>query len=109
VAVIPRFGARGAALVSLAASVLAALALLVMVHRVCRILPPAATAARVALACAGAYTAAILWPSSGLAVLVELGVIGAGIVLILVASGEITSSELSTARSWWRGRAQASG
>ena len=104
-AVIPRFGPRGAALVTLACAVLAAVALLAAVGRVCRILPPALSVARSGLISAGAYAAAALWPASGAAVLLELGVIALGIGLALVASGELTSSELSAARSWWRRRA----
>lgn len=99
---IPRYGAQGAALVTLVGAMLAALALVTIVYRECRILPPVATAARSGVVCAGAFAAAALWPASGALVLLEVGAIAAGIVLALLAAGEFTREELVVVRSWWR-------
>ena len=100
IAVIPVHGARGAAFVTLAGAVLVASSLVAAVYRVCRILPPAASAARSGAVCAGAYALASLWSTSGALVLVELGVVAAGIVLALVAAGEFTRGELAMVRAW---------
>jgi O-antigen/teichoic acid export membrane protein len=100
-AIIPRFGPRGAAVVTLACAVLAAIAMLVIVRKVCGIAPPALTLARSGLTAAGAYAAAALWPASGATVLLELAAITLGVLVALVASGEVTRAELSAARSWW--------
>jgi O-antigen/teichoic acid export membrane protein len=106
---IPRYGSQGAALVTLVGAMLAALALVAMVYRECRILPPAGTMVRSGVVCAGAYAAAVLWPASGALALPELGTIAAGIVLALLVAGEFTSEELATVRSWRRpGTPQAS-
>jgi len=99
---IPRYGPRGAALVTLAGAMLAALALMAMVYRECRILPPAATAARCGAVSLGAFAAAVLWPASGALVLLELGTIAAGVALALLAAGEFTPEELEAVRAWWR-------
>jgi O-antigen/teichoic acid export membrane protein len=103
-ALIPRAGARGAALVTFGAAALAALALAVVVHRGYRALPHWATVARAALVCAGAYAAAALWPAWGGLVLLKLATIGTGIVVAFLITGEFTPSEITAVRSWWRQR-----
>jgi O-antigen/teichoic acid export membrane protein len=100
-AVIPRYGMRGAALVTLLVSTGAALSLCVAVFRVCRMQAPLATLVRSAVVGAAAYGAAMLWAADGAAVLVELGVLGLGAVIALAGLGEFTRAELGAVRSWW--------
>jgi O-antigen/teichoic acid export membrane protein len=104
-ALIPRAGARGAALVTFTAAALAAIALAVVVQRLCRALPRWGTVARAAVVCAAAYAAAALWPVSGILVVLKLAVIGAGIVVAFLLLGEFSPAEVTAARSWWRQRA----
>ena len=101
-AVIPRYGLLGAAQVTLATSVIAAVTLCAAVFRVCRVLPPAAMAMRSAALGAAAYAAAALWAPPGALVLLELAVLATGIVLALAAMGEFTPEELSAWRAWWK-------
>ena len=103
-AVIPLFGARGAALVTLAAATLGVLTLGVAVHRLSRALPPAGSMVRSGIGCAAAYAAAAFWPAGGALVVLKLAVIGIGIVVVLLLTGELTPAELRAARSCWPGR-----
>jgi O-antigen/teichoic acid export membrane protein len=101
-ALIPRAGPQGAALVTLAAAAIAAMALVLAVRRTCGIWPPAATLLRTGAVCAAAYTAAAHWPAVGAPVVIKLGVIGSGIVIAFLLTGELTAAELTAVRSWWR-------
>jgi O-antigen/teichoic acid export membrane protein len=83
-ALIPRFGAIGAALVTTAVAGAGALAALAAVHRAWKIAPPGATVIRSAAVAALAYVAASLWPTPGVLVLGKLAAIGGGIVAALL-------------------------
>jgi len=99
VALIPRYGASGAAWVTLAASSAAAAASLVTVYRVCRILPPATTAAISVLTTVAAYAAAVTWRAPGSLVLIEVAAISGAILLTYRLTGELTPGALSPAGS----------
>ena len=97
VALIPRHGGPGAAVITLAASSAAALASLVTVYRVCRILPPATTVAISALTSVAAYAAAAVWRAPGALVLIEVGTIAGAILLTYRLTGELTPGALTPA------------
>ena len=101
-AVIPALGPAGAARVTVGIAVLAAAALVAAVARVCGILPPLGTAVRSLVLAAGAYLAALLWPASGVAVVLELAILAVAVLAMLLATGELTPEEVAAARAWWR-------
>jgi O-antigen/teichoic acid export membrane protein len=96
-ALIPGYGPRGAALVTLAVSCAAALGLLVAVQRVCRIAPPAGSVVKAVLLGAAAYLAAARWPAAGALVLLQLGLVGGAILLVYRLTGELASPALPSA------------
>lgn len=99
--VIPRFGLMGAALVTLASATLAAAAFAAAVRNVVHVSLPTPSFLRSAAAAVLVYVTALLWPArSPGATLVELGVLGLGIVLALAAAGEFTRAELAAVRTW---------
>ncbi|MGH7752987.1 MAG: lipopolysaccharide biosynthesis protein [Gemmatimonadales bacterium] len=87
-ALIPRWGSLGAALVTTVVAVGGAVAATAAVARVWRILPPRATVLRSLAVSAGAYMAAVLWPASGPLLLVKLSVISLTCAGTLAALGE---------------------
>jgi O-antigen/teichoic acid export membrane protein len=101
-AVIPRAGAQGAAAVTFCSASLAALALVLTVHRVLGIFPPIMTILRCGLVAGAAYAAAMAWPSAGLWLGVKLLTISVGIVIALLLTREITSADVLEIR-FWRG------
>lgn len=101
-AVIPKGGAQGAAVVTFCSASLAALALVLTVHRVLGIFPPIMTILRCGLVAGAAYAAAMAWPSAGLWLGVKLLTISVGIVIALLLTREITSADVLEIR-FWRG------
>jgi O-antigen/teichoic acid export membrane protein len=99
---IPRAGAEGAAAVTFGSATLAAFGLVLAVHRVCGVLPPATTALRCSLVAGAAYVAASAWPSSGVWLGVKLATIGVGILIALLLTREITVGDLTAIRLWGR-------
>jgi O-antigen/teichoic acid export membrane protein len=92
-AVIPRFGAMGAAAVTLIVAVIGALIAVATVRRAWRLWPPIASAAR-----AGAVTVAVAvlgdaWITSGPTVVVEVAVMSLVAAGLLVLLGELTAAE----------------
>ena len=96
---IPEHGPIGAALVTTGVSFAGALAAVLAVHRLWRILPPAGTLWRSALACGSAYLLAALWPAPGFLLLVKLPTIVVLTGLLLLLLGELTAGEAATARA----------
>ncbi|HEU5040888.1 MAG TPA: oligosaccharide flippase family protein [Gemmatimonadales bacterium] len=96
-ALIPGYGPRGAALVTLVVSCAAALGLLMAVHRVCRIAPPAGSVVKAVFLGAAAYLAAARWPAAGALVLLQLGLVGGAILLVYRLTGELASPALPSA------------
>jgi O-antigen/teichoic acid export membrane protein len=88
VAVIPRYGASGAALVTTAVSVLGAVAALVTVRRAWGVWTPAATAARSVVATIVALAVGVSWRTEGPMVILELVAGSVLVALVLRALGE---------------------
>ena len=85
---IPRYGPVGAAMVTTLCGCAGAVFGAVAVYRLWGVTPPATSALRsVFLAGLGAL-AASSWPSPGVLVVVKLAVVGLGVLLLLLASGE---------------------
>ncbi len=101
---IPRLGAVGASLVTTTFACLGALATVLAVYRLWRILPPLPTLCRSALLCVLAYALASLWSSPGLLLLLKLPLIGIIIIFSFLLLGEFSASEIALARSMlpWR-------
>ena len=88
--VIPRFGARGATVVTLVGAALGAGLSLVAVNRVWRVQMPWATVARVAAATTLTTALGAWWDTTGAFSIVELGVMSVVAIMALVVSGELT-------------------
>jgi O-antigen/teichoic acid export membrane protein len=97
--IIPRFGAIGAASVTLAWAVSAATVLTIAVYSQWRIFPPAATIVRSIIIAVMAYLLAAWWPVFGLFVFAKLIAIGILIGAAYFVLGEFNHHELSLARS----------
>jgi len=96
---IPWLGAMGAALVTTLVAGLGALAAILAVYRIWRILPPVTTVLRSALLCGLAYSLAALWPAPGLWLFVKLSLIGLTIPLAFLLLGEFNAHEIALIRS----------
>jgi len=96
---IPRWDAIGAALVTSLFAGLGALATVLAVYRIWRILPPTATLCRSTLLCGLASALAILWPTPGLLLLLKLPVIGLVVGLLFLLLGEFSAGEIAMVRS----------
>jgi O-antigen/teichoic acid export membrane protein len=94
VALIPRWGTVGAALVTTVFAGLSAVATVWAVHRVWGVRPPMATLGWSLLLCAGAYAVAAAWPAPGLWVFLKLAVIGLMIVFVLRRLGAPVSGSV---------------
>jgi O-antigen/teichoic acid export membrane protein len=101
-ALIPRLGAMGAALVTTLVATLGGLGGVMAVHRVLHVFPPMASALRSVVICALAYGFASLWSTAGFLLLFKLATIVLFVVLAFRLSGEFTSSEIALARSMVR-------
>jgi O-antigen/teichoic acid export membrane protein len=99
---IPRLGAIGASLVTTLFAGLGALATVLAVYRIWRVLPPVATFLRSALICGLAYALAASWSAPGFWLLLKLPAIGVVIALAFVLLGEFSASEIAFARSMLR-------
>ena len=85
---IPRYGPIGAAMVTTLCGCGGAILGAAAVYRLWKVTPPATSALRgVVLAAAGAL-AASSWPSPGVLVIVKLAVLGFGVLVLLLVSGE---------------------
>ena len=91
--VIPRFGASGAAYVTLVVAAIGAVSTVVAVHRVWHVWPPAATLVRALVVSAIALVVGSAWHTTGAMAIVELVTMSVVAVLLLVALGELTRAE----------------
>ena len=101
---IPRFGPVGAAMVTTLCGCGGAMFGVVAVYRLWQVTPPATTALRsVILAAAGAL-AASSWPSPGVLVIVKLAVLGLGVLVLLLVSGEFGQprTRIDQVSSWFQ-------
>ena len=92
-AAIPRFGATGAATVTLSVAVIGALVAIVAVHRAWNVSPPLATVARALVVTLVVAVAGGAWRTSGAMVVVELGAMSILAAGLLVMLGELTRAE----------------
>jgi O-antigen/teichoic acid export membrane protein len=91
--VIPRYGARGATVVTLVVAAVGACLALAAVYRAWGVWPPVATAARALVVTLGATAVGAWWTTSGPIVFVELIVMSLLVVALMVALGELTRGE----------------
>ena len=91
--VIPRYGASGAAVVTMAVAAVGALLALVAVRRAWHMWPAPATILRVMLATTVAIVVGTRWTTSGVMMFVELAVLSTLVIVVLMAMGELTPRE----------------
>lgn len=96
---IPAAGATGAASVTSGLACAGALVSALLVRRLWRVAPPAATLWRSAAVCLLAYTSAAALPASGVLLFVKLAGVGLLAACAFVALGEFDANELGAARS----------
>jgi len=101
---VPAMGLAGAAVVTLAAASLGALAQLIAVHRQWGIRPAMPTIGRSATAGVFATALALLWPAPGALLLLKLPAAGLAALVVLGALGEFSPGEVAAARALLPGR-----
>ena len=101
---IPRFGAIGAAFVTTFCSWLGAVTIVFVVHHVWSIFPPIGTLWRSVVISVLTYTLAVVWPTTGLLLMIKLALIGGGSLLAYLLMREFSADEIALARSFlnWR-------
>jgi O-antigen/teichoic acid export membrane protein len=92
-AIIPLYGALGAAAVTVGVAALGAAIALAAMYRAWRVLPPAGTALRALIVTVLAYALAAWWGATGVGVVIEIAVIALLIPAALWAFGEFSPSE----------------
>jgi len=104
---IPLLGGVGASVVTASIAGLGALGSVFAVYRIWGVLPPAKTLFKSALCSGLAFALAILWPTSGLMVILKLLAIAVMIPVAFFLLGEFTAREMAVVRSMlpWRLRA----
>ena len=103
-AVIPTFGALGAASVTAICSWLGAGICVAVVYRLWSIYPPVGTLLRSVVISGLAYTLAVIWPTTGLLLLIKLAFIGGVILLTFFIFREFSAEEIVQLRSFLRQR-----
>jgi len=98
-AMIPRMGPLGASLVTFFLSCLAAMATILGVYKLWRILPPFGSFCRSTLATAVTWVVAFSWASEGIWLIVKLACITCLIPLLLMSLGEFKTHEIAMIRS----------
>jgi len=96
---VPRFGAFGAALVSLAIAWIGALTALVAVYRQWRIAPSLGTLCRTAIVSVSVYVLTVMWKTSSFFLFPKLATLCLCIVALFFLLGEFSISELTSVRS----------
>ncbi len=91
---IPSLGMIGAALVTTALALLAAMVAVAAVHRIWRIMPPPATLARSVLVSGVTFGLAVAWPTPGLWLLLKFAVIALVIACAFVLLREFSVREI---------------
>jgi len=97
---IPRSGALGAAMVTALCQGIGALVSVLVIYRLWSICPPIGTLWRSAVVSVLAYTLAVMWPTTGLFLLIKLAFIGAVILLAYLVMREFSADEIAQARSF---------
>ena len=101
---IPRFGPVGAAMVTTLCGCGGAMFGVVAVYRLWQVTPPATSALRSVILAAGGALAASSWPSPGVLVIVKLAVLGLGVLVLLLVSGEFGQprTRIDQVSSWFQ-------
>lgn len=101
---IPAFGASGAAMATVLCQAIGAVAAIGVIYRLWSIIPPVGTLWRSVVISGLAYTLAVVWPASGVLLLVKLACIGVVIPLAYLVLREFSAEEIAQARSFlpWR-------
>lgn len=97
VVLIPALGIPGAAFVTAATALVAALAAFLMVYRLWRLPPPVATIVRSVIVAGIAYAMAALWPAAGALLPFKLAVVSVVIVATFALLGEFNRRERAAA------------
>jgi len=97
--VIPRWGAQGAALVTLGVSFVGASAGIASVYTMWNVSPPGGTLVRCVVVAIAAGAASILWPTTGFFVFVKLIVLGLTCLVAYWGIGEFRDAETAAVRS----------
>jgi len=97
---IPRFGALGAAFVTALCSWLGAVTIVFVVYRLWSIVPPIGTLCRSIVISALAYALAVMWPTTGLMLVIKLGFIGIVILMGYLILREFSADEIVQVRSF---------
>ena len=105
VLLIPLFGAMAAALVTTFLSGLGAMAAVLAVYRLWRILPPLATLGRSSVICGAVFILGLFWPASGALLFLKVPVVAILILGLFALLGEFTAGEIALARSTFDWRA----
>jgi O-antigen/teichoic acid export membrane protein len=96
---IPKFGPLGAAITTTTIASLAALATILAIYSLWKILPSCSSLGRSLLLCGLMFTVAHLWTTPGWLLVVKLLVLGGLIPLSLLLLGEFSDRELEWLRS----------
>jgi O-antigen/teichoic acid export membrane protein len=96
---IPRFGATGAAAVSASVAVLGAVASALVARRLTGVVLPTPTLIRGVVSGSIVALTAALWPFAGLLLVAQLIVLGGLALVLMVAAGELSRSDLARIRT----------
>jgi O-antigen/teichoic acid export membrane protein len=110
IALIPRLGAPGAALVTALFAGVGALAMALAVFRAWRVLPPIATVCRSLLVSGLVYTLAAVWSTPGPVLFLKLSILGVVSIGAFLLLGELKADEMALVRlglGRWLGRRRA--
>lgn len=102
-ALVPSLGAFGAAMATVLCQAIGAVAAIGVIYRLWSIFPPAGTLWRSVVISGLAYILAVVWPASGLLLLVKLACIGVVILLSYLVLREFSAEEIAQARSFLPG------
>jgi O-antigen/teichoic acid export membrane protein len=97
---IPLFGALGAATATALCQAIGAVASVFLIHHLWSIVPPIGTLWRSVVISVLAYTLAVIWPTTGLLLVIKLAFIGVVIFLGYLALREFSADEIAQARSF---------
>ncbi len=103
---IPWIGGIGAAMVTTFVAWVGAFVFLYIVYRTWGVLPPVKSLLKSMLCSGIAFVLAILWPVTGLMIVLKLTAITSIILLTFLLLGEFTAGEIATARSIFKWRSE---
>jgi hypothetical protein len=100
----PEIRPVGAAMVTTLCGCGGAMFGVVTVYRLWQVTPPATSAMRSVILAAGGALAASSWPSPGVLVILKLAVLGLGVLVLLLVSGEFGQprTRIDQVSSWFQ-------